>query len=731
MNRNVQPATEGQPSHQEGVALLAQGPPESSSGQRHQILIDKTHVLTEENGKETEIEVFRMSLGGEAIELLPLKNWSQLDTYKWGVRGKLPGTPAGLDIALDHVKILGQTVTIKEPDGCAKLERLFNEWLVLERENLELARKKGQPKPRPAAQASSGPPEALRAAFQVEKDKQGQVHVRCLKGKETLAEIGLNMPGLSGLFSQGLMRKPRKLQVGVLHDWVELDGELFSFEKGNNDAAKLQKRLNEKYLPDASLGLGRDVVVFTNAASSTGFDIQFPVKLAGVQDNRRRPLNEDSLALLQEPNACGVLHKGIVIKLTRPSLVFKQKTPDGGERYLERSAEHTVTVSGDDREQKVIDLSQPVNYLRLSPVELTAVFNHPAINRHSQAAPQPAQAAEGMKQATAPQPRPPGEGAGPKDAREAGAGLPAAGPAGVSPSTETLGQGPPGPAREEAQAAPPTPTQVVVSTPAPTTAEALAQPVASPLLPDSSPDGNQGPPAEGRRPVAGPLNTGTAPSALPSKEAGERDGDPGVAIAVQAKPLPNSWLEKVLAQPPFRHDWFACLVYGKIAERFGNSCDGTLGVSRCWAVALDETQDIADPAFKGVFLTEKHGFGFLCRGQMARFNQGVAFLGTQESAIQGIGVNLVGVGLDVQQRIVLVVTDDYRKGFGVPDQILAQEFGRLESHGAVILSVKEALHSQDPIEVLWTVPAAQDNANDPQAIESIRPAAEGAETSPQ
>ncbi len=112
---------------------------------------------------------------------------------------------------------------------------------------------------------------------------------------------------------------------------------------------------------------------------------------------------------------------------------------------------------------------------------------------------------------------------------------------------------------------------------------------------------------------------------------------------------------------------------------------------------------------------------------MARFNQGVAFIGTQESAIQGIGVSLLGVGLDAQERIVLVITDDYRKKFGVPDQAIAQEFGRLESHGAVILSVKEALHSPNPIEVLWTVPAAQENASDPQTVESIRPAAEGAD----
>jgi hypothetical protein len=168
------------------------------------------------------------------------------------------------------------------------------------------------------------------------------------------------------------------------------------------------------------------------------------------------------------------------------------------------------------------------------------------------------------------------------------------------------------------------------------------------------------------------------------------------------------------------------MLYNKIAERFGNSRDGTLGLSRCWAVALDETEDIAEPAFKGIFLTEKHGLGFVCREQMARFNHGVAFLGTQESAIQGIGVSLVAVGLDVRERIVFVITDGYLKKFGVPDQTVAQEFGRLEKYGAVIMSVKEALQSQDPIEVLWTVPLAQENPSEPQAIQSVRPAAEGA-----
>ncbi len=712
MNWTSQPATESQPVHLGEVGHAAQTPqappqPKPSSRPQRDILIGKKRVPAQENGKETEIEVFTVSMGNETIELLPFKNWAQLDVYKWVVRGKLPGTPSGLEVASGHVKMLGETVSVAEPDGCSKLETLFNEWLSLEKENLELARKKDQAKPRSAAQTSGGQPEAASPHFRVERGANGQVHIHRFYGKEILSEIGLNAPGFSGLFSSGLMRKPKKMQIGVMHDWIELDGEVFSFAKGNNDSAKLEKALNERYLPDASLGRGKDVLVFANAASSTGFDIQFPVTKAGVTDNRKRPLVEETLALLQDFEACGVLHKEIVIKLTRPNFVFKKRTADGGERYLERSPENTLTVTADDGSQKVIDLSQPVNYMRLTPIELTAVFNHPAINRHSQAAPEtPPQAAGAVKPATPPPP-----------AREpAGAGASAASPPPLAPPPETPAQKPSQPPSPEVQPARneqrrseslPTPpavqassaTQALASAPGATAPEVAGQPVHA--------------------------ETSAPPSA--PKEPQEKPPGQGVVAVAAAKPSPNAWLENVLAQPPIRHDWLACMVYSKLAERFGNSHDGVLGLSRCWAVALDETEDIADPAFKGVYLTEKHGIGFLCQGRIARFNQGVAFIGTQESAIQGIGVSLIGVGLDAQDRIVFVISDGYRKKFGVPDQTVEQEFERLEKYGAVILGAKEALNSQLPIEVLWTVPLAQENPADPQAIESVRPAGEAKE----
>ena len=620
------------------------------------IKINKARVLTQEHGKEVELEIFAMTLGTETIELLPLKNWGQLDVHKWTVQGKLPGTPAGLEVAFDHIKMAGETILTKDPEGCSKLEKTFAEWLALEKETFELAARKAHAKPAPVTQAVPLRPEQQELHFQVEVDKRGQVHVLCSRGKETVAAIGLNVGGFNSLVGQGLMRKPHTLKVGALHDWVELDGVLYSFEKGNNDASKLAKALNEGYIPTAGFGQGKEVLVFENAASTSGFDIQFPVTSAGVLDSRRRPLNEESLELLQDPDRCGLLPKGLLIKLTRPTLIFKQKTPDGGERYLEQGADHLVTVTDDDGQVKTIDLSRPVNYLHLSAVELTAVFNHPAINRHSTVA-------SAATRPNAGQPQP----------------------------------GSPQPLRQE---------------PAP--------PAATPSPPET-----QCVPAGVQRPSVEAANAKVAepsPKILPQPGA----PDSSVKPATKGQALPNSWLKDVLAQRPIRPDWFTCLVYGKLAERFGNSREGNLGPWACWAVALGETEDIADPEFKGVFLTEKGALGFISQGHIARFYKEVVFLGLPESTLEGIGVSLVAVGLDLEQRVVFIVSNDYRAKFGVPDQVMREELGRLRNLGAVLLSVKEALESREPLEVVWTVPAEQKEPGDPQALESTRPADAGA-----
>lgn len=654
------PAAENQPGNDNRLkqSYLASGsgplpPPASPKGspapnELPHIRVDKSLTLSLSGTDAAGVAVFKLTLGGETIELLPLRNWSQLDHYKWTVRGKLPGAPAGLEITKDCVRMAGETVGIDDPAGCAKLERLFNDWLLLERETVELARKKSRSQAQPIALAPSAQPEAEPLRFRVEVDKRGQVHVHCERGKETLASIGLSAPGFKSLYQQGLMRKPHTLETGALHNWVQLDGELCSFEQDRNDAARLEQILNERYVPETTAGLAKQVVIFVNPASSSGFDIQFPITLAGVPDNHRRHLDDQSLALLQDPDHCGLLHREIIVKLIPPNLVFKKKTPDGGEQYLGWGPENTINVTDEEGHQKVIQLSQPLNLLRLGRVELAAVFNHPAINRHAKATPsQPTTSeAEGKPAAPGPATQPPAQPASPPAARQDG--------------------------RLEVR-------------------EPRAEPAApKPMTP--------------------------APEVAPKVAVAE----PGIKRVSLPKPLPNLWLKEILAQPPHHHEWFAALAYRKMAEWLGNSITGKFGPSECWFIRLGDSEDIADPAFKGIFITEKGSLGFLNKGQMARFYNRMAFLGTQQSALEGLQVDLLAVSLDARQRLVFIVSDNYRRQFGVPETILAEVLNRLSDHGAVVLSVREILASPERLEVVWTVPAEQADPSSPEARESIR-----------
>lgn len=602
-------------------------------------------------------EVFTMTLGQETIPLVPLRSWGQLDTFKWCVRGKLPGIPAGLEVTLDHIKIEGQTVSLKDSDACSRLERIFNEWLALEKVTLENARNKTLVKPEVALRPTEVQRKPERARFRVEADKRGQVHIQCFQGKEQLAAVGLSVLGINSLVNQGLMRKPRTLKVGALHDWIELDGVLCSFEKGRNDTAALEQILNERYLPASTLGQGKDIVILANAASSTGFDIQFPVTVAGVPEARRRHLAEDALELLQDREKSGLLQPGRILKLTRPCLIFKERTADGGERYLEQRPENVVIVPGDDGSEKRIDLSRPVNYMHLSAAELTAIFNHPVINRHTTT---PAVLAE-------------------MDAEKT-----------ISPLSESkvAPQGPP----------PPVPAPKVVPdqhVPRPSPAEELAMA------------------AETKRALEGHQGGKTGES-ITAPEQFVPDSQERRLIS------PNAWLKSILQPEPIRHDWFASLIYSRLARKFGNSREGTFGAGACWAIALSATKYISEPTFKGIFLTEKRGLGFLNSGHLARFNNGVAFIGTQDLAIQGVGIQLRAVAMDAQQRLVFIVNEGFRSKFGVPEQTVSATLLRLQQEGAVILGANEVLESAEPIEVAWTAPAQDQNAGSVQAQEHLK-----------
>jgi hypothetical protein len=189
---------------------------------------------------------------------------------------------------------------------------------------------------------------------------------------------------------------------------------------------------------------------------------------------------------------------------------------------------------------------------------------------------------------------------------------------------------------------------------------------------------------------------------------------------VRGTSRPNAWLKETLSKQSIRHDWLASVIYGELAQRFGNSSPGKLGLSSCWSVALGETSDPEDPAFKGFFLTQKGGFGFLNQAHIVRFNKGVAFLGTQETALEGIDVVLVAVGIDAQDRAVFIVKEPYRTKFGVPPPAVEKELSSLRDCGILVLGISEALESPDVIEVLWTVPQEQTSAEDIKAEEHVR-----------
>ncbi len=600
-------------------------------------------------GKEvSSSEVFTLTVDGETIELVPSKTWCQLDHYKWTVRGKLPAEPAGLEIAADHVRMTGETIAVGDPEACAKLQRLCEEWLRFESENLVLACRKAHSQPAMAAAETPEPPMSRATSFHVELDKRGQVHIHCLQGRETLATVGLTVAGFTSLYQQGLLRHPRSLKTGALHDWVELDGELYSFENGHNDAVRLEQALNQCFTPVPVQSPAMEVTISLNAASATGFDIQFPFRVGGVTEMQRHHLDEKSLELLQDQEHCGLLRKDILIKLMPPDLVFKQKTADGGEQALAWCAENVVTLLSEEGRQTTIRLNQPLNFFRLSAAELTAVFNHPAINRHTTGTPQP------PKTNDTPSPLPDLPGS-----QFVSSALPSFEP--------------------EAELAP-----IVYDEPA--EAEQMALPA------------ELKPPSQGQ------------------EAAQEKNREP----VESEQPLPNLWLKEILSQPALQHDWFACLAYTKMAELFGNSTEGKFGPATCWFISLGDVQEITDPSFKGIFLTEKGSLGFLNQDQMARFCNQVAFLGCHKSPLEGIEVDLLAIGLDTSKRVAFIVSDNYREQFGVAQDVLGSVLDRLREYGAMISSVSETLASREPLEVVWTVPAEQSDPDNLQAVESTR-----------
>lgn len=208
------------------------------------------------------------------------------------------------------------------------------------------------------------------------------------------------------------------------------------------------------------------------------------------------------------------------------------------------------------------------------------------------------------------------------------------------------------------------------------------------------------------------------------------DSPPATKPVEQAEPLaaprtlPNLWLASILEQPALPYEWFIWLVYGKIAEHVGNSDKARFGNAECWLVSFNGIQEPAQPDFKGVFLVEKHCLGFLSGGHAARFEDDATLLGPSKGLLKATDVRLVAAGMDRDKRCVFIVSEGYRAKFGVPEQAVGDVLEGLKDKGAIVMSVREAFASTQPIEVVWTVPVEQANPAEPQAFESTSPAAQ-------
>ena len=153
---------------------------------------------------------------------------------------------------------------------------------------------------KPSEPVSIAATEAELPRLRIEMDEAGQPRLRFLEGDQTVKVVALNQQAFNALIEEGLLCKPRSLEVGVMRNWVKLDGQLFRFDGDGNGAAGLEEALNDRYvLPDESSG--HNVVVFSNPASPTGFDLQFPASPLGFAENRRRHLNEETIEILQDP----------------------------------------------------------------------------------------------------------------------------------------------------------------------------------------------------------------------------------------------------------------------------------------------------------------------------------------------------------------------------------------------------------------------------------------------
>jgi len=208
----------------------------------------------------------------------------------------------------------------------------------------------------PATAAETLPRGPVRVQFKVRLDSLGHLMIQCFHGAERV-ETGLR--GLSTLIQNGMMLKPGNIHLDPLQRGVEIDGVLF--ESSDAGARQLEETLNARYAPTLDAEHQQAVEIRENPASPTGFDIHFVTVRVGARFDVKGHLTQAQLDILQDPIKCGLLQRGILLRISPPHLIVRRKRPDGGE----------------ERVPEIPDL----NYLRAAAQQLQQFFNHPSIHK--------------------------------------------------------------------------------------------------------------------------------------------------------------------------------------------------------------------------------------------------------------------------------------------------------------------------------------------------------------
>jgi len=315
-------------------------------GQERRIKVGKHHDTAGER------VIFTLELGEETVTLDPGKPWVKVDQHKWATRGLMEPPQSFHVLPNGTVDINGEKIAPNDPEGIAKLEHEINK------------RHAGPVAPRtpavsPGAAATSKAAQTQRAGrvhFKVRLDHLGHLMVGCDRGGE---QTETSMRGFHTLIQNGMMVKPQSVHVDPLQRAIELDG--VRFECTEAGARQLEETLNSSYAPILKTEREDAIDIKENPASSTGFDIFFVTVHSGVRFEVKGHLDQAKLDLLQDPAKCDLLRPGVVLRLSPPYLLIRQKRADGGD-------------------EKIAELPD-VHYRRASALQLQQVFNHSRIRR--------------------------------------------------------------------------------------------------------------------------------------------------------------------------------------------------------------------------------------------------------------------------------------------------------------------------------------------------------------